>query len=81
MNAHNDICPVCHGGHRQAGRTTFTVELGFCIVIVRDVPAQVCDLCGSDWLENSVADKLEQIVEQARHREHSLVEIAWQHVI
>ena len=62
MNTHNDLCPVCHGGRKQADCTIFTVDLGFGVV-VRDVPAQVCDLCGTDWLEDSVTEKLEQIVE------------------
>jgi YgiT-type zinc finger domain-containing protein len=78
MNTRNDLCPVCHGGRKQVGRTTFTVDLGFGVVVVRDVPAQVCDLCGTDWLEDSVAEKLEQIVEQARLK-HPVVEVAnWQ---
>ena len=81
MNTCNDLCPVCHGGRKQAGRTTFTVDLGFGVVVVRDVPAQVCNLCGTDWLEDSVAEKLEQIVEQARLK-HPVVEVAnWQQEI
>ena len=81
MNLHQSRCPVCHGGHKQPGTTTFTVELGFGVVVVRDVPAQVCDLCGTDWLEDSIAEKLESIVEQARLK-HPVVEVAnWQHEI
>jgi YgiT-type zinc finger domain-containing protein len=75
MTQSNTLCPVCHGGRKQPGRTTFTVELGFGVVVVRDVPAQVCDLCGTDWLEDPVAEKLEQIVEQARLK-HPVVEVA-----
>jgi YgiT-type zinc finger domain-containing protein len=75
MTLSNTLCPVCHGGRKQPGRTTFTVELGFGVVVVRDVPAQVCDLCGTDWLEDPVAEKLEQIVEQARLK-HPVVEVA-----
>ena len=78
MKAHTPLCPVCHGGHKQLGKTTFTVELGFGVVVLRDVPAQVCDLCGTDWLEDSVAETLELIVEQARLK-HPVVEVAnWQ---
>jgi len=73
MEEQQSLCPICHGGHKQPGTTTFTVELG--IVVVRDVPAQVCDLCGTDWLEDSVAEKLELIVEQARQK-HLVVEVA-----
>ena len=81
MKLHPSRCPVCHGGHKQPGTTTFTVELGFGVVVVRDVPAQVCDLCGTDWLEDSTAEKLEKIVEQARLK-HPVVEVAnWQHEI
>jgi len=75
MNAEPSLCPVCHGGHKQPGTATFTVELGFGVVVVRDVPAQVCDLCGTDWLEDSVAETLELIVDQAR-RKHPVVEVA-----
>ena len=64
MKLHPSRCPVCHGGYKQPGTTAFTVELGFGVVVVRDVPAQVCDLCGTDWLEDSIAEKLEKIVEQ-----------------
>ncbi len=81
MKAQQSLCPVCHGGHKQPSTTTFTVELGFGIVVVRDVPAQVCDLCGTDWLEDSVAEKLELIIEQAR-RNQPVVEVAvWQQEI
>lgn len=78
MKEQPSLCPVCRGGRKQAGTTTFTVELGFGVVVVRDVPALVCDLCGTDWLEDSVAEKLELIVEQARIK-HPVVKVAnWQ---
>ncbi len=74
-------CPVCHGGYKQQGTTTFAVDLGFSVIVVRDVPAQVCDLCGTDWLEDNVAEKLELIIEQARQK-HPVVEVAtWQQEI
>jgi len=75
MNNTDDPCPVCHGGHKRPGRTTFSVDLRFGVVVVRDVPAQVCDLCGTDWIEDSVAERLETIVEQARQK-HPVVEVA-----
>ncbi len=75
MNTGNNTCPVCHGGSKRPGTTTFTVDLGFGVVVVREVPAQVCDLCGADWIEDRVAEKLEQIVEQAK-RSHPVVEVA-----
>ncbi len=75
MSEFNKPCPVCRGGTRQQGTTTFTVDLGFGVVVVRDVPAQVCDLCGADWIEDTTAETLERIVEQAREK-HTVVEAA-----
>jgi YgiT-type zinc finger domain-containing protein len=68
-----DKCPLC-GGIRKAGKTTFTVDLGFGVVVVRDVPASVCSQCGADWIADSIAAKLESIVEDAR-KKHHMVEV------
>lgn len=68
-----DRCALC-GGARKAGKTTFTVDMGFGVVVVRDVPATVCSQCGADWIADGVASKLESIVEDAR-KKHHMVEI------
>ncbi len=68
-----DKCPLC-GGRKEAGKTTFTVDLGFGVVVVRDVPATVCSQCGADWVEDSIAAKLEDIVNDARQKHH-MVEV------
>jgi YgiT-type zinc finger domain-containing protein len=66
-------CPLC-GGNKTAGKTTFTVDLGFGVVVVRDVPATVCSQCGADWIEDAIAPKLEDIVNDAR-KKHRTVEV------
>jgi YgiT-type zinc finger domain-containing protein len=68
-----DRCPLC-GGAKETGKTTFTVDLGFGVVVVRDVPATVCSQCGEDWIADAVAAQLEDIVNDARSRRH-LVEV------
>lgn len=67
-------CPLCRGSVAQ-GFSTFTVDLGTGVVVVRDVPAQVCSQCGEEWLDDSTALKLENIVESAR-KKHVTVEVA-----
>ena len=64
----SDSCPLC-GGTKKAGQTTFTVDLGFGVVVVRNVPAMVCSQCGADWIQDSVASKLEDIVSDARRKQ------------
>jgi YgiT-type zinc finger domain-containing protein len=67
------ICPLC-GGSKQAGTTTFTAELGFGVVVIRNVPALVCAQCGTDWIADEVAARIEELVEGARKR-HFQVEV------
>ncbi|QFY90151.1 type II toxin-antitoxin system MqsA family antitoxin [Magnetovirga frankeli] len=70
----NAPCPLC-GGECAPGETTFTTDLGFGVVVIRHVPALVCQCCGEDWLEDATAEQLETMVAEAR-RKHSTVEIA-----
>jgi YgiT-type zinc finger domain-containing protein len=65
------ICPLC-GGSKRAGTTTFTAELGFGVVVVRNVPALVCAQCGADWIADEVAARLEALVEDAREKRYQV---------
>ena len=60
MNMKSDsfLCPLC-GGEKAPGKTTLTVELGYGVVEIRDVPAKVCVLCGADWIDDAVAEQIE----------------------
>lgn len=61
----SEICPLC-GGDKQPGSTTFTADLGFGVVVVRNVPASVCSQCGADWISDEDSAKIEAIVEDAK---------------
>ena len=65
MNDKAPRCPLC-GGVFIDGTTNFTVELGFGVAVVRDVPARVCKQCGDASLTTEAARWLEVIVESAR---------------
>ena len=67
------LCPFCKGVKIES-KTTFTVDLGFGIVVVRDVPALVCNQCGSDWIDDKTAEDLEKVVNNAK-KNHAMVEI------
>jgi len=68
MNKHTSYCPLCKG-KRSPGTTTFTVDMGFGVVVVRNVPAQVCTQCGEEWIEDNIAERLEKIVDNARRKQ------------
>jgi len=53
-------CFMCKGKLTDQN-TSFMVDLGNCIVIVKNVPSQVCSQCGEASYSNDVARQLEKI--------------------
>ena len=72
-NIDSHTCYAC-GGTMKQGETTFTVDFGTGVVVVRNVPAWVCSQCGMDWIRDELAGKLEEIVIEAKAK-HSVVEV------
>lgn len=64
-------CPLC-AGCLGYGTTTFTVDYGDGVVVVRHVPAQVCEQCGESWIEDTVSEKLQLIVKDAKSKRHQV---------
>ncbi len=54
------------------------VDLGDTIIIVKDVPAEVCTQCGEASFSDAVARKLEEIVNNMRNQH---LEIAVSHYV
>ena len=65
-------CFMCKGDLKDK-LTTYMVDLGNCIVIVKKVPSQVCEQCGEVSYSNNVAIQLEKIVNSMKT---ALTEIA-----
>ena len=66
--AHTNLCPLC-GGKKIQGSTTMTVDLNDYLIVIRNVPATICSLCGNEWLSDQVAESVEFIVDDAIARE------------
>jgi len=54
-------CFVCKGTLEDK-KTAFMAEMGTSIIIVKNVPSQVCTQCGDVSYNNDVADCLDQII-------------------
>lgn len=65
-------CFFCKGD-MVAGQTTHVVDLGKCIVIVKNVPCMKCSQCGEVVYTGTVVKQLEKITAML---EVSLTEIA-----
>lgn len=59
-------CFMCKGELKQE-KTTFMVDIGHHIIIVKDVPSFVCSQCGDTTYSDEVSRVLEKIVESLRH--------------
>ena len=58
-------CVLCRHGDTNPGRVTVTLQRGGTTVIVRDVPADVCENCGEYYLSEKVTEQLLARSEQA----------------
>ena len=47
-------CVICRQGETRAGRTTVTLQRSETTVILKGVPAEICDNCGEYYLSEQV---------------------------
>ena len=55
-------CVICKHGETKSGTTRIAVERGPTVLVVRGVPAQVCDNCGEAYLNADAVDRLQQML-------------------
>ena len=58
-------CVICKHGEARPGTTTVTLQRGSCTIIIKQVPADVCENCGEYYLTDAVTRKLHERAEVA----------------
>jgi YgiT-type zinc finger domain-containing protein len=58
-------CLSCKHGIPEPGITTFTAERDGVIVLVKNVPARICNVCGEEYFDAEVTKKILDQVEDA----------------
>jgi YgiT-type zinc finger domain-containing protein len=58
-------CVICKHGKTQSGLVTVTLERDNCIVILKQVPADICENCGEYYLSESVTEEVLNKAEDA----------------
>lgn len=51
-------CVICKTGHTHPGIATVTLQRDNSVVVIRDVPADICDDCGEYYLSEPVAKRI-----------------------
>ncbi|MBE9260079.1 MULTISPECIES: type II toxin-antitoxin system MqsA family antitoxin [Aphanizomenonaceae] len=55
-------CVICKHGETKPGLVTVTLERDECIIVLKKVPAEICDNCGEYYLSDTVT---EQVLDKA----------------
>lgn len=61
-------CVICKATRVRTGVTTVTLERGATIVIIKEVPAEICDSCGEYYLSQNVTERVMSHAEGAAAR-------------
>ncbi len=70
------ICTMCKGDVKEVAKTYVTTLENECVVIIKKVPALVCQQCGETYYTDEVSDRLEEIIDTVREirQEISVIE-------
>lgn len=58
-------CVICKQGVTREGTATVTLERGRTTVVIKEVPAEVCENCGEYYLSEAVTERVQQLAQQA----------------
>ena len=61
----NMKCVVCKHGETRAGTATVTLTREQLTLVVKDVPAEVCDNCGEEYVDADITSRLLQTADDA----------------
>ncbi len=58
-------CVICKSGETREGQTTVSLSRGGSTIIIKDVPAQICENCGEYYLSEEISAKVMTLAENA----------------
>jgi len=58
-------CLICKHGETQPGKTTVTIERGGATLVVKGVPAKICDNCGEAYVDEEISRQLLDTADEA----------------
>lgn len=58
-------CAICEQGEIREGAVTITLERDGMILVFKKVPAEVCEVCGEEYVDEQTTGKLLAAAEEA----------------
>jgi YgiT-type zinc finger domain-containing protein len=62
------ICSICNTGRTLSGTATVTLQRSNSVIVIKGVPAQICEDCGEYYLGEAEAKKVYALAEAAVQR-------------
>ena len=61
-------CIICKQGETKEGYTTVTLNRGDSSIIIKKVPANICENCGEYYLSEEITEQILKLAEKAIER-------------
>lgn len=58
-------CVICKQGETRPGRVSLTLERPGLTLVFKGVPAEVCENCGEEYIEQAITSRLLSLAEEA----------------
>ncbi len=58
-------CVICKQGETKAGLATVTLQRGDTTIIIKEVPADICENCGEYYLSAEISERVLTLAEKA----------------
>ena len=58
-------CNICKDGETKPGVTTVTLERSGVTLVIRNVPAEICDVCGEKYYDEKTVAEMRREFEAA----------------
>jgi YgiT-type zinc finger domain-containing protein len=60
-------CVICRSGELRPGTTSFSVDRGQMTLVLKGVPARVCNQCGEAYFDETTTRRIEEIADRVEH--------------
>jgi YgiT-type zinc finger domain-containing protein len=70
-------CVICKTGEVRPGFATVTLQRGGTTVVIKDVPAELCDNCGEHYLSEAMSERVLALAEDAVRKGAEVEIVRW----
>ena len=66
------ICVICKNGETEPGTTTSTLERNGLVLLIRDIPAKVCNNCGESYIDSQTFERVHNMSPENGERDYDV---------